>query len=166
MTEITDTLAPYFFHLAYIVPDLNVAENFFSKTLGVPRFFRTENFVHSAPGCSFRGKPANSSMDFALGWSKDIMIELIRPRSGKSIYSEFVEQKGYGMHHIAFMVPDFAAMKKKMSEAGLEIIAEGNVTNGSVMEYAYFDCNFAGASVIELCGMDDAARAWVASTRT
>ena len=37
MTEIMDTLAPYFFEVAYIVPDLDAAESFFTKTLGVSR---------------------------------------------------------------------------------------------------------------------------------
>lgn len=157
-----DALAPYFFQVAYVVRDIAEAETRFQQWLGVPSWFRMDNMEFGAD-CSYRGRPSDSAAHLSVGWLRDTQVELIEALRGESLYREFLETKGPGLHHIAFDVPDFAATIAALSEAGLELLAKGRVGPGS--EFAYFDCETAGASVVEILGFDDAIRSFMDSLR-
>lgn len=156
MSEALSALAKDFFQVAYVVPDISAAESWFQRVMGVRQFLRLDN-VTLAEGCSYRGKPADSAMHIALGYLGDVQIELIESIRGPSIYDEFLEQKGGGLHHLGFSVPDFAGTLAELRGSGLEVIAEGSLMGGT--RFAYFDCEAAGVSVVEILGFDAATLA-------
>jgi glyoxalase/bleomycin resistance protein/dioxygenase superfamily protein len=47
-----------------------------------------------------RGKPATYSMRLALAWADGILWELIQPLEGPSVYREFLDTRGEGVHHV------------------------------------------------------------------
>jgi methylmalonyl-CoA/ethylmalonyl-CoA epimerase len=155
-------LAPHFAQVGYVVRDLTAAEAWFRGTLGVPLWTRMEN-VTFGPECSHRGRPADYSAHLSLGYLGETQVELIEPLRGESLYSEFLERKGPGLHHLAFDVPDFEATVAALGESGLELLAVGAVGPGS--RFAYFDCQAAQASVIEILGFGDATRAFMRELR-
>jgi catechol 2,3-dioxygenase-like lactoylglutathione lyase family enzyme len=157
-TMVLDAIAPHFFQVAYVVRDLSAAEAWFQKILGVPSWFRMENVAFGAD-CTYRGRPADSAAHLSVGYLRDTQIELIEPVRGESLYAEFLAAKGPGLHHVAFDVPDFPATVAALRESGLELLARGSVGPGS--EFAYFDCDEAGTSVIEILGFDDGVRAFM-----
>ncbi len=158
MNDVLAGLAPNLFQVAYVVRDMAAGEQWFQRILGVPSFFRMEN-VEIGEGCSYRGQPADSAAHLSLGYLGDIQVELIEPIRGPSPYTEFLENKGPGLHHLAFLVPDFAATVAFLGEAGLEVISEGQLSPGS--QFAYFDCEADGFSVIEILGFDEAIRGFM-----
>jgi catechol 2,3-dioxygenase-like lactoylglutathione lyase family enzyme len=94
-----------------------------------------------------------------VGYLRETQIELIEPIRGESLYTEFLDAKGPGLHHLAFDVPDFPATVAALRESGLELVMQGRVGPGS--EFAYFDCDTAGTSVIEILGFDEGVRAFM-----
>jgi catechol 2,3-dioxygenase-like lactoylglutathione lyase family enzyme len=160
--EALEAIAAHFFQVAYVVRDLAAAEAWFQQLLGVPSWFRMEN-VPFGEECSYRGQPADSAAHLSVGYLRDTQVELIEPIRGQSPYAEFLETRGPGLHHVAFDVPDFAATVSALCESGLELIAAGRVGPGS--EFAYFDCDSAGASVIEILGFDDGVRGFMEQLR-
>ena len=46
------------------------------------------------------GKPATFNALIAIAWTGDAMWELIQPIDGDSVYQEFLDQHGDGMHHV------------------------------------------------------------------
>jgi len=157
-STVLEAIAPHFFQLAYVVRDLAAAEAWFQRILGVPSWFRMENVAFGAD-CSYRGQPADFAAHLALGYLRGTQVELIEPIRGQSLYTEFLESKGPGLHHVAFDVPDFAATVTALRGSGLEPVMRGLVGPGS--EFAYFDCDTAGTSVIEILGFDDGIRGFM-----
>ena len=155
---VLDAIAAHFFQVAYVVRDLPAAEAWFQKILGVPSWFRMENLAFGAD-CSYRGRPSDYAAHLSIGYLRETQIELIEPIRGESLYREFLERKGPGLHHLAFDVPDFPATVAALSESGLELVVQGRVGPGS--EFAYFDSDTAGTSVIEILGFDDGVRAFM-----
>lgn len=155
MSDALAALSESFFQVSYVMEDLTEAEAWFQRMLGVPRFFRIGN-MKLGPDCSYRGNPADSEMELSLGYLGDTQIELIRSVRGPSIYTEFLERKGPGLHHLGFAVTDFDAKVAELIASGLEVISSGTLLGGS--DFAYFDCEAAGASLIEIVGFDDASR--------
>jgi catechol 2,3-dioxygenase-like lactoylglutathione lyase family enzyme len=158
MNDVLAGLAPNLFQVAYVVRDVEAAEQWFQRILGVPSFFRMEN-VEVGHGCSYRGQPADYASHLSLGYLGDVQIELIEPVRGQSPYTEFLAGKGPGLHHLAFLVPDFEATVAFLGEGGLELVAGGQLGPGS--QFAYFDCEAEGFSVIEILGFDRAIRGFM-----
>jgi methylmalonyl-CoA/ethylmalonyl-CoA epimerase len=157
-----DRLAPYFFQIAYVVRDIAAAESWFQRLLGVPSWFRM-NDMEFGEDCSFRGRPSDSAAHLSVGWLRDTQVELIEPLRGESLYREFLDEKGPGLHHVAFDVPDFDAAVGSLEASGLELLAKGRVGPGS--EFAYFECAAEGASVVEILGFDAAIKGFMDQLR-
>jgi len=159
------TLAPYFFQVAYVVPDLGAAQDWFRRVMGVPYFLPMPNVV-LGDTCRHRGRTANAEMHLALGYAGGTQIELIESVRGPSLYTEFLDQGRSGLHHTAFAVPDFDATIAELRAAGLETVTEGYLDTGMRVDFAYFDCTAVGGSVIEILGFDAAARAFMDELKT
>jgi methylmalonyl-CoA/ethylmalonyl-CoA epimerase len=158
----TAGLAPHFFQIAYVVRDIEASEAWFKQTMGVPIFTRLPN-ITLGENCEFRGKPADLSMHLSLGWLNGLQLELIQPVHGDSLYTEFLDAKGPGLHHVAFLVPDYDATLADLQSKGLELILKGQLTPGN--EFAYFDCEGPGYSVVEILGFDEATIAFMDQLR-
>lgn len=48
-----------------------------------------------------RGKDTHYTMRLALAWVGNTMWELVQPLEGASIYKEFLDTHGEGIHHVA-----------------------------------------------------------------
>lgn len=68
------------------------------------------------------------------------MIEYLQPLEGPSVYHEWLEAHGPGLHHLAFWVDSLDAAVEEMRGAGFELLQSGR---GFGAEgdggFAYFD---------------------------
>jgi methylmalonyl-CoA/ethylmalonyl-CoA epimerase len=139
-----------FAHAALVVKDMEKAIKYF-KALGVgpfPPFLGGEGM--SFTGKTVHGKPVDYDMDLRLARSElgGLEIELIQPLEGRSVYTEFLEEKGEGLHHLAFMVEDVDAEIADLEKTGFKVIQTGAMPN---TKWAYLDTDEPSGMVIELC---------------
>src|SRR4030042_104944 len=139
-----------FAHVSMVVKDMDKAIELL-ESMGVGPF---PPFL-GGPGMTFtgktvRGKPSDYDMDlrFARGDMGGLGFELIQPLKGRSIYDEFLEEKGEGFHHLAYMVEDIGAEIAEMEKGGFKVIQTGAMPN---TKWAYLDTDKLGGMVIELC---------------
>jgi methylmalonyl-CoA/ethylmalonyl-CoA epimerase len=87
----------------------------------------------------YRGGPGRWSMTIAL-CGENPQVELIEPGDGPSIYNEWLEDRGQGLHHIGWYVTDIRRSIRRMEEAGFPMVQAGfgNGADGSG-GFAYFD---------------------------
>ena len=52
-------------------------------------------------------------------------IELIEPLTGPSLYHEWLDEHGEGLHHIGMRVPDLQAGIRDMAERGWDVLQSG-----------------------------------------
>ena len=103
--------------IAWVTNDLTATETTLSALLGVPRWFRMAG-VHFAPDtCTYRGEPADCVADISLSYAGDMQLEVIAPTWGDSVYSEFLERCGPGLHHICRDIGDSDAFTAALDEA-------------------------------------------------
>ena len=62
-------------------------------------------------------------------------LQLIQPGKGKSLYKEFLENKGEGVFHIGFEVDDIAAADKNAENKSLSVLSSGRRIDGSGFSY-------------------------------
>lgn len=85
-----------------MVKHIKAAQKFFNEHLGVPRFYLFEDVQFEDK--TYRGQEANYRLHLAISYAGNVQIEIIEHLSGESIFKEFLERKGEGMHHLGFIV--------------------------------------------------------------
>jgi methylmalonyl-CoA/ethylmalonyl-CoA epimerase len=139
-----------FAHVAFVVRDMDKAIKQF-EALGVgpfPPFLGGTGM--SFTGKTVRGKPADYDMDLRIARSDlgGLTVELIQPLKGRSIYDEFLEEKGEGLHHLAFMVEDVDSEIAGLEKKGFKAVQTGAMPN---TKWAYLQAEESDGMLIELC---------------
>lgn len=87
----------------------------------------------------YRGEPGRFSMRLAF-IGRDPQIELVEPLAGPSIYHDWIEEHGFGMHHLGFFVPRIEDAISAFERGGHQTIQSGR---GYGLDgdggFAYFD---------------------------
>ena len=89
------------------------------------------------------GQPANFAFRLAVTMIGGVQWELIEPLDDRSIYAEFLSEKGEGVHHVALGVPDYGEAVETMEAKGRRIVQGG----------MYKDATFAYLSTDEDLGV-------------
>lgn len=124
--------------VAFLVPDLAQAIEAW-KQLGYDEWKIYTYSPDSVPELTYRGQPGTYSMRLALSGSSP-QIELIQPMDGPSIYHEWVESRGYGLHHVGFFVDSAAEIVDAFAELGTDPAQTGRGYGADGDgAFAYFD---------------------------
>ncbi len=70
----------------------------------------------------------------------DLGFELLQPLEGPSIYKDWLDQHGEGLHHVAVMLHDLeesTVLKERFAEGGMPILMSGRI--GETIEFFYVD---------------------------
>ena len=147
--------------IAWVTPDLAATENALTSLLGAKKWIRMRG-VHFGPDtCTFRGRPADFVADISLSYVGDMQLELIAPVSGESIYTEFLDRAGAGLHHIcveAKTVEAFDAALRDAERQGAAVVQRGVMAGG--MRFAYVSAEHAGVPYLEIAHIPDEIRAF------
>jgi catechol 2,3-dioxygenase-like lactoylglutathione lyase family enzyme len=138
--------------IAWVTKDLDATENALTSLLGARKWVRVPD-VHFGPDtCTYRGRPADFVAHISFSYAGDTQLELIAPVSGESVYSEFLDRAGPGLHHICIEVDDVDE-----AVSGAEVVARGVMPGG--MEFAYVTAEAAGVPYIEIAHIPQEIRA-------
>ena len=98
----------------------------------------------------YKGEPAPDAackMAF-FNVGPNVALELIEPNGVKSTWQNFLDEKGEGIHHIAFGVKNTDEKAAACEKAGMKLVQRGKYGDGSG-EYAYFDATADLKCIIE-----------------
>jgi len=133
---------PSLSHIGVVVKDIDKTTEFLSSLWGLGPWHildysstKDELMV----GKPFRIKEAHAK----LGVTE---VELIQPLEGNSIWSQFIETNGEGLHHMSFIVPNWEECVSRIQERGGRMVA-GATFEGK--RWAYFVTS-PGGMIIEL----------------
>ena len=129
-----------------VVKDIDRAIEYYTSTFGMGPF-RTSDV--DMEGVLLRGKPISTRIKVAFAESGPLQIELIQPVEGKNIYTEFLDSKGEGLHHLAFQVNDLDAMLAKLAKEGIEPTFHKSYPELGIA-FAYLDTDRIGGVIFEL----------------
>lgn len=112
--------------VALIVKDLDKTMETWWKMFGVGPWHVYTYGKPLVKKMTYGGKPAEYKMRIALAQlSPSMRIELIEMLEGETIYADFVEEHGYGLHHVAVLVDDMQAAIGEAEAAGIPVIQDG-----------------------------------------
>ncbi|MUM17028.1 VOC family protein [Mycobacterium sp. CBMA271] len=134
--------------IAWVTADIAATEELLSGQFGAGKWTRMPNIEFGSQTCSYLGQPADFVAHISLSYLADLQLELIEPVRGDSIYIEFLERHGPGLHHVCFEPEDFDAAVSSAEAWGLTVVQRGEMAGS--MRFAYLDGAFAGVPYVEL----------------
>jgi hypothetical protein len=113
--------------IGIIVRDLQQATDNYWSTLGIGPWMTMKLEPPLLADVILRGKPVEASMVAAIAQSGSVELELIQPLGGPSLWKEFLEQRGEGIHHVQSPVqyPDTTLAAYK--EMGVDVLMSGRI---------------------------------------
>jgi hypothetical protein len=122
--------------IAYVVKDLERAMRSFWEVFKIGPW---DMYTFAPPALResiVYGKPSDHTYRLAITWISDVQIELIQPLTGHSIYDEFLEKKGEGVHHIKLYYKDCQKALEELKRKGISVIQSGKFDDD---EFYYLD---------------------------
>ena len=152
--------------MAYTVPDLHAAIDYWIKDLNVGPWFLLEHWTGTNP--VYRGGPSQADMAIAMSFAGHMNIELMQPNDrNPSVYREAIERKGYGFHHFGVASDDVDADAARLEAQGYGIAFRAGVPTGG--DVIYMEKGRDQPGFLELIpatpGMDEAFTAFWRATR-
>lgn len=138
--------------IGFVVNDIEKTSQAFADFLGVekPQWSLTDT-IDKTHG-EFNGQPCPARAKlvfFHVGETLD--IELIEPDETPSVWRNVLNEKGEGVHHIAFVVNGMKEKILALEGNGMKLLQRGEYTGG---RYAYIDCVDQLKTIVELLEND------------
>ncbi len=124
-------------HVAIAVSSLKEPSKVFGDILGIDNT-STEEVVDQ--------KVVTDIFDTGRG-----KVELLEATSDDSPISNFLEKRGNGVHHIAFLVDDLEIALKDLAESGIDLIDKSPRIGAEGMLIAFLHPKSTGGVLVELC---------------
>ena len=132
MTDMSDIQSPHdffknFVQIGVVVADLDETIHHLTDILGIGPF-RVIDWPpaeRSDIQKNYYGKPTEFTARMAFTELGQIELELIQPVSGKSIWADFLEKHGSGIHHIRFNVDELDPVQGYLEGKGIVPIQYG-----------------------------------------
>lgn len=97
-------------HIGFAVRDIEDAVAFYSRTFGITEWERI-----AMP---------ERHMAVAATRVGDMLLELIAPTSEEASFAKYLNERGPGMHHVAYRVNDIVAALAEVKARGVQLIDE------------------------------------------
>ncbi|MCL2107728.1 MAG: VOC family protein [Oscillospiraceae bacterium] len=126
--------------VGFIVEDIEATKQKFAEFLGLPVPPHFDGGKFEVTQTQVKGKPApeaNCLMAF-FDVGANLQIELIQPNETPSVWRDFLNEKGEGIHHLAFGVRGMDKMILNCENFGMTCVQRGKYGDGGG-EYAYLD---------------------------
>ena len=132
--------------VSIVVKDMDRAIEYYSSTFGIGPFRVIDIDMK---GVLLRGKPVRTKIKVAFARSGPLQIELIQPVEGKNIYTEFLDSKGEGLHHLGFQVDDLDGMLAELAKEGIQPVFYHSLPQLGAA-FAYLNTDKIGGVMFEL----------------
>jgi methylmalonyl-CoA/ethylmalonyl-CoA epimerase len=124
-------------HIGVAVADLEQQIKFYTEIYGL-----TCTAVEEVP---------DQKVKVAIFPVGDVRIELLQPTSPDSPIAKFLEKKGEGIHHIAYLVDDLAGGLQQLQEQGVQLIDKQPRIGAGGHQIAFVHPKSTSGVLTELC---------------
>lgn len=141
---------PRLCQVGLIVRDLDKAMEKYRKLLGMEPTRIIERSP-TAPGKKYyKGKESDFYQRVALYYFGDMEFEILQPFGEASALSDFLEEHGEGIHHVAFDTDDFKGTEALLESCGAHKVQTGPTSRHPALEWGFFDTGDQLGTMIEL----------------
>jgi len=138
MTMLPNSLISGVHQVALVVRDVEATMRWYADEIGIGPWRVALLEPPRLTDMRVRGEPVEYSFKYAVAWTGDTMWEIIEPVDGPSIYKEFINDHGEGVHHILVKHDglDFDTALEQFADRGCTPAMEGRIGD---IRFAYLE---------------------------
>ncbi len=121
-----------------IVRDIEASARQFCALFGCDMPTIHQTAAYAVTETTFNGEPSEATAKLAFFDAGQMQIELIEPDALPSVWRNHLEEKGDGVHHIAFKVKDTGETVQRLTEHGIPMVQQGLYSSRDGV-YTYLD---------------------------
>jgi hypothetical protein len=87
-----------------------------------------------------------------------VEYELLQPFGEASALSDFLQEHGEGIHHVAFDTGDFSAFETHLAQHGITKVQTGPTSRHPALNWGFFNTNDRLGTMIELTNFAEVDR--------
>ena len=136
--------------LGIIVKSIDRSIPYYADVMNIRPWYRT-NIVEEE--IYYKDRRIDLELDVVIGYSGSLQFELIQVvRGEENIYTELINTRGEGLHHVGFIVANIKKKTEMLRGAGFTPIQHGFLkTKGNALtRFAYFDTMETYGYILEL----------------
>lgn len=124
--------------ICFVTDNLEKSLDWFADLTGMTPSHIGKAADHDEAKAVYHGKPAEVSCRLAIFKFDNIDVEFLEPGPEKSAWRDLLEEKGPGVHHIAFKTKNMTKRGKYLTGKGFSELQKAEF-DGSHGRYAYYD---------------------------
>jgi hypothetical protein len=141
---------PRLCQIGLVVRDLDEAMKNYREVMGIEPA-RVIEKSPAAPGKKYyKGKESDFFQRVALYYFGELEFEILQPYGESSALSDYLEEHGPGLHHIAFDTVDFTGFEEHLTNYGINKIQTGPTSRHPALQWGFFDSSKLLGTMIEL----------------
>ncbi|MGO9310752.1 MAG: VOC family protein [Spirochaetia bacterium] len=130
--------------ICIVVRNLRATAEYYTRVLGLGPFV----FPHvEYEEITYRGRPSNGYWEMAFARLGAFELELSCPVRSPSIYEDFLNEHGEGLHHVGFDVKNMDEVLRRAEQNGIPVLMSGKTKTGG---FAHLDTRSIGGSIFEI----------------
>jgi methylmalonyl-CoA/ethylmalonyl-CoA epimerase len=122
--------------IGMVVKDIARSTQRYADLFGLPKPEIIVTDEYEKARTAFEGQPTKAQAKLAFFRMGQVSLELIEPIGRPSTWGRFLDEKGEGVHHIAFNVVGTDQVVKALDAVGIRVEQQGYYTGGM---YTYVD---------------------------
>lgn len=148
---------PKLVQVGLVVRDLDETMRQFKLLLGAEPD-RVIEKSPSAPGPKYYlGEERDFYQRAALYNMNGIEFEILQPYNDRSALTDFLDEHGEGIHHVAFDTDNFDAFVKHLKSNGVHLVQTGPNSRHPALKWGFFDTNKKLGTMIEVTNFQEVA---------
>jgi len=120
-------------HIGYVSRDLERSMNYLQRYFGLQSFKIMEPEYFNK---RYRQEPEDFKVRLAFARAGNMVYELIEVLKGRTIYDDFLQEHGEGIHHLGYEVSDLTKWTEAYRKVGIEPIMSAERAG---LKWAYFN---------------------------
>lgn len=137
--------------IGLVVNDIETTARYYMTHFGIGPWYRPK--MPEAQKSVFRGREIDLVIEIVVAYCGSVQIELIKTKGKeKNSYTELLDERGEGIHHIAFEVFGIKRKLAILKEMGIQPLQSAilKTGGGTVITAVYLDTAATGGMIIEL----------------
>ena len=127
-----------------VVRDLKETASYYEKFFAIGPFVFPE--IHYKQ-ITYHGRAADGYWEMAFARMGSVELELACPVKSPSIYEDFLNEKGEGLHHFGFDVQNMDKIINDAAALGIKVLMSGRTDRGG---FAHLDTTQYGGTIFEI----------------
>lgn len=115
--------------IGIVVTDVDLTVASYRELLGLHEWHINYVDTDGGKGKNFRNGKSSIAAKAKIAWISlgSVELEIIEPQDDASVYSQFLKERGPGIHHVMFATPDYEGCAQEMAANNVPVLGSGEL---------------------------------------